>query len=72
MTLFAPDLYRSFALGFAGTTLALGMTLFDDLAPLTPQFVPEAQAAPKPAPVTDEIAISEEFLISNIHEEKRP
>lgn len=47
MGLFKPDLYRSFALGFAaGALLVLGTMGFGAMGSLTDSVVPSASAAP--------------------------
>jgi len=63
MTLFAPDLYRSFAIGFVGAGALLAATTIDDVGRLSPDLVPEAQAATKALPTPDDIQIADEFLI---------
>ena len=64
MTLFAPDLYRSFAIGFLGAGLVIAATSFDG-----PALSSEAQASEVEQSVADEIALSDEFIITPIAED---
>ena len=58
MTLFAPDLYRHFAIGFLGAGLAIVATTFDDNGLTT-----SARASETVQPVSADIEVAEEFII---------
>jgi hypothetical protein len=64
MTLFAPDLYRNFLIGFIGGGLILAANSFDTLPAPSSSFVTQAQAATPAQPVAADIDIAEEFVIA--------
>ena len=66
MTLFAPDLYRNFAIGFLGAGLAIVTTTFEETGLTT-----QAQATEAVQPVAADIAVSSEFIIQPHEQEAK-
>ena len=64
MTLFAPDLYRNFIIGFVGGGLILAAGLVDGVDGFGAKFVSEAKASETARTVVDEIDIADEFIIA--------
>ena len=63
MKLFAPDLYRSFVIGFLGAAVVLSAGLVEGIDGFGSEIVPEARAAETVRPVSDDIMVGSEFLI---------
>lgn len=63
MKLFAPDLFRSFLIGFSGAALVVSAGLVEGIDGFGSEIVPEARAAEAVAPVSDDIMVDSEFLI---------
>ena len=68
MSLFTPDLFRNFGIGFVLTALALALTTLDGSNGISADLSSRAQAA-EPAPAySPHGEVSEEFLIAPIEE----
>ena len=65
MTLFTPDLFRNFAIGFLAAALVLVLTTSDNAGTI----VSEAQASEKVESVNADIDLSDDFLILQANEE---
>ena len=59
MSLFAPDLYRNFAIGFLGAGALIVGTTFDGSG-----LTAEAVASEKTRPVAADIPVADEFVIT--------
>ena len=63
MKLFAPDLYRSFVIGFLGAAVVLSAGLVEGIDGFGTEIVPEARAAETLRPANDDVMVDPEFLI---------
>lgn len=63
MTLFAPDLYRNFFIGFIAGGVILAAGLVEGVDGFGPELVTEARASETARSAAADIVISNEFLI---------
>lgn len=63
MSLFAPDLYRNFLIGFIGGGLILAAGMVEGVDGFAPEIVTRAQAAEADVAIGGAPDIAEEFLI---------
>lgn len=71
MTLFSPDLYRNFLIGFAAGGLILAAGLVEGVDGVQPEIHSKAQASETLRPVNEDLNISDEFLIAEETREVR-
>jgi hypothetical protein len=71
VTLFAPDLYRNFIIGFLGGSLIIAAGLVEGVGGFGAELHSQARASETTRQLSDDLDISKEFLIQEVSAEPR-